>query len=127
MPKSLQLEVTEAVHAQHHLGLAGTLQSLKRAYFLENMTRDVRRFCDNCLACQRANPTNIAKCPCNGWSFGDAPGYAVGIDVDILPWAEGGYRYFLLMLDLFSWYMETSPEIPREFGLRGTALILRRA
>ena len=110
VPKSLQLEVTEAVHAQHHLGLTGTLQSLKRSYFWRNMPRDVRKFCNSCLACQRAKPTNIAKQPLQRMEIsGDTPGYAVGIDVGTLPWSEGGYRYFLLMVDLFSRYMEVYP------------------
>ena len=110
VPKKLQLEVTEAVHAQHHLGLTGTLQSLKRSYFWKNMTRDVREFCNACLTCQRAKPTNIGKQPLQRMDIsGSTPGYAVGIDVGTLPWAEGGYLYFLLMVDLFSRYMEVYP------------------
>ena len=42
------------------------------------------------------------------------PGYAVGIDVGTLPWAEGGYRYFLLMVDLFTRYIELYPLADQE-------------
>ncbi|KAI6658703.1 hypothetical protein LOD99_10977 [Oopsacas minuta] len=37
------------------------------------------------------------------------PGYTVGIDVDTLPWTEGGYRYFFLIVDLFSRYVGLQP------------------
>ena len=43
-------------------------------------------------------------------------GYAVGIDLGTLPWAEGGYRYFLLMVDLFTRYIELYPLADREAG-----------
>ena len=39
---------------------------------------------------------------------------AVGIDVGTLPWAEGGNRYFLLMVDLFTRYVELFPLADQE-------------
>ena len=40
------------------------------------------------------------------------PGEAVAMDVGVLPWTDdplNGYRYFLLMVDLFTWYVEVHP------------------
>ena len=37
------------------------------------------------------------------------PGCAVGIDIGTLPWSEDGHRYFLLMVDLFTRYIEVQP------------------
>ena len=40
------------------------------------------------------------------------PGRAISMDIGTRPWAddtEKGYRYFLLMMDLFTWYVELQP------------------
>ena len=39
----------------------------------------------------------------------DHPGAAVGMDIGTLPWADGEYRYFLLIVDLFTRYIELVP------------------
>ena len=79
------------------------------------MTRDTRVYCRGCLTCQRAKPTNIGKEPVQEMDISKSiPGYAVGIDVGTLPWAEGGYRYFLLMVDLFTRYVELCPLADQE-------------
>ena len=115
VPQQLRLEVLEAVHAQHHLGTNGTLQSLRKSYFWIKMARDTRIFCRGCLTCQRAKPTNTGKEPIQEMKISNGtPGYAVGIDVGTLPWAEGGYRYFLLMVDLFTRYIELYPLTDQE-------------
>ena len=63
------------------------------------MTRDTRVYCRGCLTCHRAKPTNIGKEPVQEMDISKSiPGYAVGIDVGTLTWAEGGYRYFLLLV-----------------------------
>ena len=33
----------------------------------------------------------------------------MGIDIGTLPWSEDGHRYFLLMVDLFTRYIEVQP------------------
>ena len=63
VPQRLHFEVLEAVHSQHHLGVNGTLQSLRSSYFWIKMTRDTRVYCRGCLTCQPAKPTNIGKEP----------------------------------------------------------------
>ena len=110
VPRSWSEDVMGAVHAQHHFGLAGTLHSLRKSFFWVRMRRDVERFCRNCLTCHRSKPTNEGKEPI-GVMLGNEgiPGYAVGIDVGTLPWSEDGYRYFLLMVDLFTRYIEIQP------------------
>ena len=40
-----------------------------------------------------------------GW----LPGDAVAMDVATLPWGDGKFRYFLLMVDMFSHYIELAP------------------
>ena len=107
--RSRNEDVMRAVHAQHHFGVAGT-HSLRKSFFWVRMRRDVERFCRNCLTCHRSKPTNEGKEPI-GVMLGNEgiPGHAVGIDVGTLPWSEDGYRYFLLMVDLFTRYIEIQP------------------
>ena len=110
VPKQLQHKVLEAIHSQHHFGVKGTLKSLQNSYFWKNMAQDTRIFCRGCLVCQRAKPANVGKEPVQEMTISNgSPGHAVGIDIGTLPWAEGGYRYFLLMVDLFSRYIEIQP------------------
>ena len=39
----------------------------------------------------------------------DYPGAAVGVDIGTLPWADGEFQYFLLMVDLFPRLIEIVP------------------
>ena len=79
------------------------------------MTRDTLFFCRGCLTCQRSKPTNNGREPIQQMNISNGtPGYAVGIDVGTLLWAEGGYRYFLLMVDLFTRYIELYPLADQE-------------
>ena len=57
--------------------------------------------------CHRAKPTNYGK-ELIGRMRGHQgiPGYAVGIELGTLPWSKDGHRYFLLMLDLLTRYIE---------------------
>ena len=51
VPQQLRLEVLEAVHAQHHLGTSGTLQSLRKSYFGLRWREIPESFCRRCLTC----------------------------------------------------------------------------
>ena len=100
----------ETVHSQHHFGKAGTLQTLRKCFYLPKMSKDVELFCRNCLVCHRAKPTNSGKQPIREMKGNQGiPGYTEGIGVGTLPWSEDGYRHFLLMVDLFIRHIEVMP------------------
>ena len=66
--------------------------------------------CRTCKVCQKAKPSRKPKEPLGSVDYGYAqPGEAVGMDIGTLPWADGDHRYFLLMVDLFSHYVEAVP------------------
>ena len=74
------------------------------------MTRDVRQFSRNCLVCQKVKAKSSPAQPMEqfkdeGW----IPGDAVAMDVITLPWGDGVFRYFILIVDLFSHYIELAP------------------
>ena len=110
VPKQMRSEVIRRVHSQHHFGKAGTLQSVRKNFFWIKMAGDVGEFCRTCLTCNRSKPSNKGKEPIREMCGNEGiPGYAVGIDIGTLPWSEDDYRYFLLIVDLFSRHIEIAP------------------
>ena len=74
------------------------------------MFRDIESFClacDVCLRSKRAvsrkHPLVPIKLPYN------FPRAVVSFDIATLPWASGGYRYVLVMTDLFAKFIEAVP------------------
>ena len=49
VPTTLRQDTLRLVHAQHHLGQAGTLHSLRRCFFWPRMARSVKVFCNGCV------------------------------------------------------------------------------
>ena len=73
-----------------------------------------------CLACQKGKRKTEAREPIRAMEIGECmTGEAVGMDVGTLPWTDEercGYRYFLLMVDLFTRYVEVVPLKDQEAG-----------
>ena len=84
------------------------------------MARDVKTFCQGCLVCQRGKSKTAGRQPIRPMKIGEGiPGEAVAIDIGTLPWTDdehSGYRYFLLMVDLFTRYVEVLPLKDQEAG-----------
>ena len=77
VPSALRQEVLRLVHSQHHLGQAGTLQSLRKTFFWSRMVRDVKGFCRACVTCQRAKHKSSGREPMREMYIGQGiPGEA---------------------------------------------------
>ena len=63
VPRCLQMETLQTVHAQMHFGQARTLQLLRRSFFWIGLARDARTHCSACITCQRAKPSRKPKEP----------------------------------------------------------------
>ena len=110
VPTVLRKEVLERVHALGHFGIAGTLEALRRSYYWPKMARDVKLYCRGCVTCQRVKPSHKSREPIRSMLLGnDYPGRAVAMDIGTLPWADGEYRYFLVIVDLFTRLIEVMP------------------
>ena len=108
VPKICHQEVLERVHSGAHFGQPRTLRLLRRSYFWIGMARGARVHCRACLVCQRAKPSRVLKQPMELFGTMDARhGVAVAMDIGTLPWGDRDHRYFLLIVDLFSHYIET--------------------
>ena len=110
IPTDMKKEILRKVHSQGHFGLVGTLEALRRSYFWHKMARDAKLYCRACVICQRVKPSHLPKEPIEPMILGkDYPGAAVGVDIGTLPWGDGEYRYFLVMVDLFTRLVELMP------------------
>ena len=113
VPTALRQDTLRLVHAQHHLGQAGTLNSLRRIFFWPQMARSVEAFCNGCVTCQKAKHKSSGRALMGEMKIGQGiPGEAMAMDIGTLPWTDypgEGYRYFLLMVDLFTRYVEVQP------------------
>ena len=110
IPTTLRKEAIGRIHRSSHFGQTRTIELMKRNYFWARMARDVKQFCRNCLICQKVKAKSLPAQPMEqfkeeGW----LPGDAVAMDVATLPWGDGLLRYFIIMVDLFSQYVELAP------------------
>ena len=72
------------VHAAGHFENARTLQLLRRNFFWNRMARSVKVFCDNCITCQQAKPSNSPRQPMEEFDMtGIGPGDLVAMDIGI--------------------------------------------
>ena len=71
------------------------------------MARDVKQFFRSCVVCQQSKLSNKLKQSVEQMVLGrDSPGAVVVIDIGTLPWVDGEFRYFLLMMDLLTRLIE---------------------
>ena len=81
------------------------------------MAQDTKMWCRDCLPCQRAKPSNAPRVPMENFSREDVkPGEIVAIYIATLPWSDDDYRYFLLIVDVFSRYIEAIPHKDQRAG-----------
>ena len=110
VPIDARNRILRAVHAAGHFGQKRTLQNLRRTYFWLGMARDARIFCQDCLVCKKAKPANQPRVPLEEFRLeGVGPGDLVAMDIATLPWADGKFRYFLCIVDIFTRYVELVP------------------
>ena len=116
IPRTLRREVLEKVHNESHFGQARTLGLVKRSYLWYKMARDVRIFCKGCAICQRTKPNIDPKQPLERFSRAKAqPGAWVALDIGTLPWGDGMFRYFALIVELLPLRDQTAESIAEAF------------
>ena len=110
IPRSMSGQVITTIHNGSHWGIQRTFEEIRRKFYWKGMFRDIESFClacDVCLRSKRAvsrkHPLVPIKLPYN------FPRAVVSFDIATLPWASGGYRYVLVMTDLFAKFIEAVP------------------
>ena len=110
VPGTIQREVVETLHRAGHLGVEKTLHCVKKQFFSLGLPDCVRSVCAQCVVCSANKRSYQPEVEMQPYEIGDlAPRKTVAMDVGTLPWSASGYRYFLVVVDLFSRYAEFIP------------------
>ena len=104
----MRYEVVEAHHKQlGHLGEARTVSAVAGNYTSSGMQSLISDYCANCQICIQNKTSHSAKEPLQPYELDDVkPRNIVAFDVTTLHWATQQHRYFLVIVDLFSKYLE---------------------
>ena len=109
VPASLRQSALELVHRTFHGGIQRTVEEVKKRFYWRGMYSDVEATCRIVLFAWRIK-SSTRKQPLNSikpkWEF---PRSMVAFDIATLPWSRDGFRYVLIMVDLFSKYVEAVP------------------
>ena len=88
-----------------HLSAERTLRKARRICYWPYMTRDVYKFCAECLPCQSRNcPTPHERAPLQS-IYAERPFQKVAADITELPITSSGNRYVLVVMDYFTKYV----------------------
>ena len=107
LPLSLRYEVVDECHrSAGHAGSARTIGVIAQNYIWSGMHSYVEDFCEHCTTCIENKTGKTCKEPLQPYTMDDLqPRNVLAFDIATLPWATNQYRYFLVMVDLFSKYV----------------------
>ena len=109
VPLSLRRDLFDAFHALSHPGPKVTLRLINQQYVWPNMTRDIKAWCKNCIACQQCKVSRHNKFIPNHFITPDARFDHVHLDiVGPLP-SSCGYTHLLTVIDRYSRWAEAIP------------------
>ena len=116
VPSEMKNEILTLVHNEGHLGIDKTTRLVRQQFYWKRMEADIETFCRGCLTCHRNKPKNTPREKLVPLNIASRPREIVAFDVATLPWATNNHRYFLLMVDLFSKFIELYPMADQESG-----------
>ena len=110
VPKSCREAVLRRVHSPTHAGVQRTYEDLRERFFWRGMFLDTQNFCRCCEICLRNKRSYGRKESLKPIKLAyNFPRALIAMDIAYLPWSSTGYRYVLIVVDLFSKYMEAIP------------------
>lgn len=110
LPVAVQREVIDELHRAGHWGTEKTLDVVRRQFFSPGLPDVVRSVCSECLVCSANKRSYQPQVEMQPYELSElAPRKTVAMDVGTLPWSEAGFRYFLVVVDLFSRFAEFIP------------------
>ncbi|XP_067841274.1 protein NYNRIN-like [Heptranchias perlo] len=94
-----------------HPGPETTWQRVEQAGWWPGLREDVREFCASCLVCAANNPDpRKRKVPMGHIRRVEGPWQSIQVDnIGPLPTAQGGYKYCLVLVDMFTKWVEAFP------------------
>jgi hypothetical protein len=112
IPDTLKNEALTLAHDSNvgaHLGRTKTWKRLLEFGFWINMTKDVYKFVDTCMQCQKRKMNNRIVVPMGNFPAIDKPLERVGVDLIEMPPSNEGHKYILTLVDHFSRYRAAFP------------------
>ena len=119
IPGSMADQVIDIIHStgSSHWGVQRTFEETRRRCYWRGLFRDVERFCSTCEVCMKSKRANNRRQPLVPIKLRyNFPRAMVSFDIATLPWTSGGYRYVLIMTDLFAKFIEAVPMRNQEAG-----------
>ena len=109
-PASMVDQVIRIVHNDSHWGIQRTFEEVRRRFYWAGLFKDVEKFCSACEVCGKSKRGCNRKQPLVPIKLQyNFPRAVVSFDTATLPWSAGGYRYVLVLTDLFSKFIEAVP------------------
>ena len=92
-----------------HPGMTETFALVKTQCYWKGMRSVVEDFCNECLICHRNKRKFSPKEELVSIEEPSEPNYIVPFDIATLPWSSSQHRYFMILVDLFSKFIELVP------------------
>ena len=123
IPRSCREMALCLVHNASHSGVHRTYEDLRERFFWRGMFSDTVEICKCCEVCLRSKRTYGKKEPMKLFKLPyKFPRALITMDIAYLPWTSDGYRYLLIIVDLFSKYLEAIPMKNQEAATVAEAL-----
>lgn len=109
IPLQHRQAVLKHIHGLAHPGIRSTRRLVADRFVWKNMNKDIKRFVQSCLSCQRSKVHRHTKAPVEKLPLPDSRFRHVHMDlVGPLP-PSNGYRYLLTIVDRYSRWPEAIP------------------
>ena len=112
IPDTMKKYVMSAFHDHSlagHLGRYKTYEKIKRRFFWINMYKDIKKYIKGCLICAKTKTLPPYDSGLLQPLLAKYPFQYVAIDIFTMPESTKGYNYVLIMVDLFTRWMEIAP------------------
>ena len=105
--RNQRAEVTELAHRVTHSGVEKTCAYLSDRFYWVGMRKNVEQCCRECIVCLENKRAIKKREPLKPIVLDNPePRRAIAADIAVQLWGAEGYRYMLIVIDLFSKFVE---------------------
>ena len=103
IPGCMVDQVIHTIHNNAYWGIQRTFDETKRRVYWRGMFKDIETFCSSCEVCLKSKRGNSRRQPLVPIELPyNFPRAMVSFDIATLPWSANGFRYILVITDMFS-------------------------